>query len=926
MNNKDEHTEEPIWGRIARIAWAAWFSIMLATPYYLLNPYASGRLSAKYAYIAFGLVIGAALVYCLRSKLAKLPKPAKMAFAVLTAVAVVASLFFVFLEWCRMPVYLAEDAESGWWGPRYRLPSVFAFLPFQGNELMHVFCGAMCSISGVWAFARPSYDGTESRDAEYAKSGVRMDAGSAFLRFLPYLMFIGLLVAGFSLRAFFSGFFPYCDDNDDYVIKFVFSTYLVIVPYIFMFVLTAITESLMRKICNSRHANCGQSDPIALSSLLILAFSLGMLAWNGLCHAFPNYTTGLFDIEKLIIALGVCCVGVLVLEAVALFLPARTLKEDERQKSPRPSSADDGDEIEAQDFSKMVSVLPGGNLLTEREVDTLRLMAEGATSQDSADALGISASTVRQYLSRAYKKLGVANSDEFKSLVLSDKNGRDISEDASVDSVHIESNADAGKSDKDYVRHGGWGSLKRHVWNIPSLAGVMFIPIWCFMQKSFSLHLVNARSVMVCVAWAMVIWGVWRIFCTLRPSFSSGMVSGKWRRFLEIVGRGMFGISGVIAAIGIWLPDNSFFVLKSRPMLVVLLAVFIFTVGCLSSLSHVFRRLKSKNNNSLRIVLVSFAVIFVLFILASFNQMFSLAVGIAASILAITCSLSVEGYSEPNQADAKPTNNKQLFVLGCCAFAFIGFYSEEVAASPKYYDFGDSAVVFFIGLCMASMVYSLLMEKSIHERVLLAGIYVLVLVAGILLNQYLVTTLLLVILSGLLLKRYLPFNESAFPSCAICFGAGALIAFKSIREANASLSLNESILGNLSSDGFERLFEWEVLVAGAVLLAALAVIVVFYHLMLKDVRFVPLNLEAENQKTNDDDQRAVTYYLLSKRLTETQALVLYHVSRGESMSAIADDIGYSKGTVKSACHLGYRQLGIHSREQLVDLLNRELSL
>lgn len=56
---------------------------------------------------------------------------------------------------------------------------------------------------------------------------------------------------------------------------------------------------------------------------------------------------------------------------------------------------------------------------SDREAEALRLMAEGFTSDSSAELMGVKPATVRTYLQRAYKKMGVASAEESRALLLS---------------------------------------------------------------------------------------------------------------------------------------------------------------------------------------------------------------------------------------------------------------------------------------------------------------------------------------------------------------------------------------------------------------------------------------------------------------------------------------------------------------------------
>ncbi len=55
---------------------------------------------------------------------------------------------------------------------------------------------------------------------------------------------------------------------------------------------------------------------------------------------------------------------------------------------------------------------PGSEKLTDREMDVLRLLAQGQTNKEIADALGIAERTVKFHVSSILGKLGAANRAE----------------------------------------------------------------------------------------------------------------------------------------------------------------------------------------------------------------------------------------------------------------------------------------------------------------------------------------------------------------------------------------------------------------------------------------------------------------------------------------------------------------------------------
>jgi DNA-binding CsgD family transcriptional regulator len=52
--------------------------------------------------------------------------------------------------------------------------------------------------------------------------------------------------------------------------------------------------------------------------------------------------------------------------------------------------------------------------LTERETEAIGHLLRGRTSQESAELIGIKPSTVREYLRRAYRKIGVEGADQLR--------------------------------------------------------------------------------------------------------------------------------------------------------------------------------------------------------------------------------------------------------------------------------------------------------------------------------------------------------------------------------------------------------------------------------------------------------------------------------------------------------------------------------
>lgn len=80
---------------------------------------------------------------------------------------------------------------------------------------------------------------------------------------------------------------------------------------------------------------------------------------------------------------------------------------------------------------------------------------------------------------------------------------------------------------------------------------------------------------------------------------------------------------------------------------------------------------------------------------------------------------------------------------------------------------------------------------------------------------------------------------------------------------------------------------------------------------------------ADNCIEKDAGEKDWRPALRAHGLSETQASVLSLACSGRSTARIADELHLAEGTVRAARATGYRMLGVHSREELAALLERE---
>ena len=133
-------------------------------------------------------------------------------------------------------------------------------------------------------------------------------------------------------------------------------------------------------------------EPI-LISLIALFFAAGQLSWGLLNRLWGS---GLCCFEASLV-----CLALILLADVFAFIRLQ-------HSSDKPSSGAEAckdDELDIGWFAEAFG-------LSDREAQAVSLTIEGMTSEESAEKMGVKAPTVRTYLQRAYKKIGVRGLDD----------------------------------------------------------------------------------------------------------------------------------------------------------------------------------------------------------------------------------------------------------------------------------------------------------------------------------------------------------------------------------------------------------------------------------------------------------------------------------------------------------------------------------
>ena len=152
---------------------------------------------------------------------------------------------------------------------------------------------------------------------------------------------------------------------------------------------------LVQEICDS--------SPATRSIVLLDSMEPQMVIWS-----FQVGAKGVFSREKSIEALSKCIDAV---HGGQIWASANELQ------------------ILVQAIAKRLRLDPlrlkGTKNLTSREAEVADLVAEGLRNHEIADRLSLSTHTVKNYLYRAYEKLGVSSRVELAALVLAPKLARD---------------------------------------------------------------------------------------------------------------------------------------------------------------------------------------------------------------------------------------------------------------------------------------------------------------------------------------------------------------------------------------------------------------------------------------------------------------------------------------------------------------------
>lgn len=898
----------------------SWLALLVGTPFFIESHEMPSVFSSAYAFIAVGLIAGALLskfveVYAPRAAL----KPLRVALLVIGAVV---TICLVVPEWYfHLRAFAGSALPMELIAPYVPLMVVFADIPlapFGDLALLHHFlfflaglCCSYCLVAGTIRRADRRSAGSEH---EKGSLGVSAGAGSSSagasscemgkpfvksaLAHRADLLVVGVFACGF-LHVGTWGWLAhvYGSNWSDAVMHdllgFMGST-------IFAIVMSALLAYL---------ACVGPQRLGAGLRLVLFSFAAGELAWNLLSRCGDA-------VSSILLFAPAASVLLFVVELLLFYLVRFGGGE---------SSGEDGDIAAGETGQeKGLTQLLDDASLTDRERQAVELAARGKSSAESAELIGVKASTIRTYLHRAYQKLGVSGLEELLAVVADEKGqgsaggvdcagslpDREVSvglsgEDESRNGIESLSCSESDASSCDEVAN---AVTER----ISGLASLLSAPLMILL---FGLFVLPHQYVGTVLSWGSSHSVV--IGCGLGLMMAGGLLAllrklglrargVSWPFALLVV---LFAVSGC-AFVGLqFLYAHGLLSLSKSVQLFFLGLICLAFSFCLGLLVWLALRPGESKATSGRSALCVANLLALALILASYvNDYVWLALCGFALVLGClyfaVCArrVGVLAFEEPTGPELARTFQDCLLCIG--AAVPFGVISGELWRGLQNPLLLGIYIVFLGVVCVA------IPKRKVRE--LFPGRLWLALFALSLISIAVVAgaphALLLLVLALALIEAYSGWGR--FAPFALCgFGIGlsfGRLGFDMWRDyLGACFTTTESFGVNVATAALGPAFMVVVAVVG---LACLLYLVSLYG--------APEASLADSAKEERD-----VLLLRGKGINEPEALVLVKIAEGMTGPQIARSLNYSLGAINSLRAHGYRVLDVHSKQELKALLD-----
>lgn len=897
-----------------------WVSLLVGTPVFIGSHEMPSVFSSAYAFIAVGLIAGALL-----SKFADAYAPRvalKPLRAVLLVIGVATTVCLVVPEWYfHLRAFAGAALPMELIAPYVPLMVVFADIPsapFGNLSLLHhfllVIAGFCCSYcltmgsgwradkdstvdeSGRLSSERPVDKGL--RNVAASPSGTGGPFGRFVLLRRGDLLVIGVFVCGF-LHIGTWGWLAhvYGSNWSDAVMHD-------LLGFMGSSIFAVVVSVLLAYVICGGPRRLGESFRLVFFSL-----AAGELAWNLLSRCGDA-------VSSILLFAPAASVLLCVVELLLFFLVRFGKVTDSDAGAAGGDGDDDGSPAGGFDEGEEIAALLDDASLTDRERQAVELAVQGKNSAESAELIGVKASTVRTYLHRAYQKLGVSGLEELLAVVAGGKDQRSSGGVDCSESLRSQKSA-AGLSceselcsedDASFCGEATSGRAERISGLVPFLSAPLLILL-------FGLFVLPHQYVGTVLSWGSSHSVV--IGCGLGLMMAGGLLALLRKPGARV--RGGLGPSVLFAVL--FVVSGSAFVglqfLYAHGLLSLAKSAQLFFLGltglmfsfCLGLLAWFALRPEGEKTASRRSAPCVANLLALVFVLASYaNDCVWLALCAIALALGSLCFV-VGARRVGAVAFEVPTSPESARVFQDCLLCIGATIPFGVISGELWRGLQNPLLlgIYIVFLVVTCMVVSKGEARKLHSKKLFFGFFVLVLVliaiAADIPHALLLLFLVFVSLGAASsLRHFVPFVLCGF-GLGLSFGR---LGFDMWRDyLGAYFTTTESFGVNVATAALGPAF---MVVVAAVGLVCLLYLVSLYG--------TPEALLVDSTK----EERGVLL-LRGKGINELEALVLVKIADGMSGPQIARSLNYSLGAINSLRAHGYRTLGVHSKQELRDLLD-----
>ena len=895
--------------------WTIWLTLLLGTPYFVENGYDGPALSPLYSWAALGLLAGLAAspyVAARRRAVCRTPEREKRAarsdgrlFAGGFALCIVS----VAPEFLCLPTYGPEDLEaSAIFNLLWTLPfeiDLGAFATIRHIALL--VSGALCALAAPSLFAAEDARTARSTPSPTSRVVAAL-APAAFFTLGVALRALWLLVMpnDFSATATFRG------------IGFSFppSPLLMLAPLFAAGLAAAAISWGTRTARTAKLRPVG--DRVFALQTCVGSLALGTAAWSLATRCVVVRTAvGSSGAKVLLVAAALLLIAL----AACLVCSRRDIGTDKQTDSATTATKPEKAQVPASAENPAAHIWSEFGL-SPREEQVARAIVSGSSSTEVAQSLGISASTVRSTMHRVYQKVGCKGREELVRLV-ADRHNDETGAPFAETSTTAPSTAPATSVVSDSAHSGharrGAAAYAQHALRLCLLClCVLYVPYSSVIVPWGTEREVIMGAATGLVGYALVSWYRKR---TARDSASPDAEAATDRQHTgpRVARRIALGAALIAASCGaaLFATDQirevsydlgTRFSPAGFLAYAALTSTLLCAARCASAPNIDEKPATLREHIACGLLLAAFALAA---LLTKTPVLLCGGAGVAAAVFLTIAPDATAENPVPAQAHTAAEMRSQEMLVCCAATGLcLGIGFEELWRSLGVFTL-QIAVLPLCTLIVASVLAQ--RDGMRMQSVLLVSALPAAAIFAATLNLFCA-----VFVVGIAAFAAALTPRSLTPALA-GIGAGMLAG---MYVSNLLGDYMGTFSFAVASVFGSNLAYNVVLTAGASVLLALGGAAHYRYLSLKRREELATRLAAEQSPAQDARRQAA--YLTARGLSDLQVRVLLRTVQGQMPAAIAEELHYSRSTVKAAKRAALLQLGVANTADLLGLLQNAL--